>query len=823
MKTKLYPILILGMLAVSPPLMAATESHTHTLRFNAQDLRIGEVEAEGGTYAEITLKGLDNHGEPGDPSLPWSVYSVSVPPEAVDFRVSVNGSAPQLITLDHQPMPVQHEIPTSLDYPQPGFAPLATKYTQGSTAYPENRAVVSGVSTIGGFNRVVTVSVSPFVWSGSPNMLAMQEEVQVTLTWRTDSKAADNLLYPGFPDMVEESMALARKSVVNPEAVGGYSTTLTRLNGRQRAVSSNERIPYIIVTTKALAPALERLAALRRLRGFESKIVCIEDILADVRFKDGDVVAGINDDAGKLRAFLRDTYTDLGTQYVLLAGPFPEIPARLAKYLSYNSWTKKNDTLQIYCNHYFSNLNNEWNSSENDHILRIDLTSWDAAVHLKVGRLNCQSSHQITTYIDKLIDYEYLPSGIEAGFLDNAYVMIGEDSERYGKKDTLPMRDYNACLKGPYKDHFSTVKEFYADSLRPYYGSQAMKDFNLGKYGYVDFIAHGHYGGVTTYMTPQEQKLYGITALDEDKAEFLEEEGNGLNCASGYALPSWSVSISCDLGDLGSTCKTLTFPESYLFGGKYGGVVFICNSGPGFFGSSPRLSKEIFDVVVKSYVNGLVIPYAGYVEQKGKENYYNITKSKRVIGHQYVTGDPLTMLWSKAPRSSVTENGVHRIDGLNIDDFVYVGWKNLNNGRTYIDKQPLSMPMYSAPLSNEIRTYYRADAKPFIVPVNLTDRLLENDEYVIGGEMNVKAKEGVTNSLRLSQKVMYTLESLSNINVSANIQGKTESVLRLKARDSIMFSNCTIQPGTTVECELHGEILFDSGTTIAEGATLIIN
>ena len=426
-------ILILWMFVVSSTLKANSVSHTHTLRFKATDLCIREVEAEGNTYAEIKLNGLDNHGEPGDPSLPWSIYNVSVPPEAVDFRLSVKGSAPQIVTLDHQPMPVQHDILTSLDYDNPPFVSLAFKHTQGNSSYPENCAVIGGVSTIGGFNRVVTVAVTPFTWSGANNILAIQEEVQVTLSWSTDNKDAETLLYPDYADTVEESMEEVRKIVVNPEAVGGYTTTNAHLNNRNKAASNKEQIPYIIVTTKDLAPSLERLAALRRLRGIQSRIVCIEDILADTRFKDGDVISGINDDAGKLRAFIRDAYVNLGTQYILLAGQFPKIPGRLAKYRSWNSNTSKYDTVRFYSNHYFSNVSLAWNSNENDHILCVDDKNWDVAVQLKVGRLNFTSSKQVSVYIDKLIDYEYLPSGTDPKCLDNAYVLIGEDEEVSGK------------------------------------------------------------------------------------------------------------------------------------------------------------------------------------------------------------------------------------------------------------------------------------------------------------------------------------------------------------------------------------------------------
>ena len=772
MNIRFIPILIFVLLALSPPLKAEIGSHTHTIRFNNDDLHIADIEAEGNTYAEITLKGLHNDGEPGDPSLPWSVYSVSVPPEAVDFRVSVSGSAPWIITLDHHPMPVQYDIPTSIDYEETQFIPLATKYTRETATYPKNRAYVGGVSTIGGFNRVVTVAVTPFVWSSSNNMLAMQEEVQVTLTWRTDNTVAEKILYPGFPDMIEESMELVREAVVNPEAVGSYSTTLSRLYSQRRAVASTERVHYIIVTTKKLASSFERLAALRRMRGFESKIVCIEDILADSRFKDGDVISCLNDDAGKLRAFIKDAYTNLGTKYVLLAGKYPELPGR---------WVKGVNGSTFLSDLYYRDITSAWKISEKDNGV-YDYTSFEGVnSDVCIGHLSTNSIVDIENYLDKLIQYEYNIKQVDLDYLNNAYVMRGHDSwiNMYFDSESLPL----------YWTNFKKVELFDTPSTKLVHGHEVIKSMNTDYWGFVDWRSHGHYAGLETYREEIDEKntlFYGINAYDKYPGGLVPDEKNGLDNWLAVDHPCWTLSISCELAEMGKDRECNSFMESFLFGKDYGGVSFIGNTGVGINNKSTFLDAHLFKKAVSGYDGAHRIPYASDLLRQGLIAFApKDSVGFHVCAVKGVFGDPLVPLWTKKPIATLNPNAK--------------GWKLLSPNATLqvvvnnlsTDKITCENDLAEGHLSERIYTNmfvaeYRSDMLPCVRPAKISNLKVYKDNYWIGGDTYfVGSPTNDYNSMSLVNGAELKMELMGIINMEGKMEVSPTSFLYIRGLKSI--------------------------------------
>lgn len=66
--------------------------------------------------------------------------------------------------------------------------------------------------------------------------------------------------------------------------------------------------------------------AWKKRKGISIDLVTIEDIKNAYT---GDLISGINDDAGKLRQFLSDAYQN-GCEYVLLGGDINILPIRYA-------------------------------------------------------------------------------------------------------------------------------------------------------------------------------------------------------------------------------------------------------------------------------------------------------------------------------------------------------------------------------------------------------------------------------------------------------------------------------------------------------------
>ncbi len=125
---------------------------------------------------------------------------------------------------------------------------------------------------------------------------------------------------------------------------------------------------YTVVTNRELAPAFDRLIGWKRQKGYSAGVVCIEDILACPDFQGGDLVSNIDDDAGKLRAYLKYTYDSGSLRYALLAGDYTVLPIRYGTgRRSITIKDSQNQDSSIYVDWpipsdlYFSDFNGNWN------------------------------------------------------------------------------------------------------------------------------------------------------------------------------------------------------------------------------------------------------------------------------------------------------------------------------------------------------------------------------------------------------------------------------------------------------------------------------
>jgi hypothetical protein len=113
---------------------------------------------------------------------------------------------------------------------------------------------------------------------------------------------------------------------------------------------------YVVVTSEELAPAFKRFVAWKNQKGINIGIVTMEYIRNNYS---GDLISGINDDAGKLRQFLSESYAH-NLVYALLGGDRNHVPIRLGCSRNfpsnYDTYTYIEPT-----DLYFSDFNGDWN------------------------------------------------------------------------------------------------------------------------------------------------------------------------------------------------------------------------------------------------------------------------------------------------------------------------------------------------------------------------------------------------------------------------------------------------------------------------------
>lgn len=162
------------------------------------------------------------------------------------------------------------------------------------------------------------------------------------------------------------------------------------------SVSAVNYYEYVVITKRDLIPAFNELLTWKNQKGLKAGAVAIEDILADPAFKNGDLISGINDDAGKLRAYLRASRDKGIGKYVLLGGMGDVVPFRYGYYYYNEDLAEERDVPSDF---YFANLQGSWKADANGHYgSNSNIRTQNSNYILYVGRLLCRTSDDIKTW-----------------------------------------------------------------------------------------------------------------------------------------------------------------------------------------------------------------------------------------------------------------------------------------------------------------------------------------------------------------------------------------------------------------------------------------
>lgn len=160
---------------------------------------------------------------------------------------------------------------------------------------------------------------------------------------------------------------------------------------------------YVIITSSALKPAFQPLINQKLSRGLTATIVTV----------DGDIYPNYtgtetNDYPDRIRAFIKDAYTNWGTRWVLLGGDVEVVPAR-GVYSSSFVDIQNN----IPYDGYYASLDGTWNGNHN--------TLWgeptdgtgggevDFGAEVYIGRAPVSNATETANFVNKTILYETTP------------------------------------------------------------------------------------------------------------------------------------------------------------------------------------------------------------------------------------------------------------------------------------------------------------------------------------------------------------------------------------------------------------------------------
>ena len=378
-----------------------------------------------GEFRVATIEGCGTSGWEERPQIPVCSFKVMVPPEAKDFRVSL-----QIIEERNlgriKLVPVVY-VPKCPDCPIPRI-PTPDEMEKYYQSFPEE--LISQDEEWKGYAHLLVVSVFPMYYRGGNLYFAkrvkvrisytLEEELSILRVEESELEEEPEEYSPLIRDLVEE--------VLNPGEVREYLSRvpgyeLESMRRREETIKWEKRVElqqaspqycplspgryeYVLITNQALSSAFQQLVDYRNGQ-MPSKLVTVEWIDSNCSGSGTHV-----DLAEKIRNFIKDAYSVWGTRYVTLGGDYNIVPPRYVY--------GEDDDPRIFfpvdreykpTDYYYAALDGDWDSDDDGLYLEIGLGENIPDFHpeVYVGRLPADEPGEAQFLIQRIIDYETNP------------------------------------------------------------------------------------------------------------------------------------------------------------------------------------------------------------------------------------------------------------------------------------------------------------------------------------------------------------------------------------------------------------------------------
>jgi len=765
---------------------------THSVSFptTARHTQVVTLD-DGRQYVELKYDNTESTSDPGAPSLPVRYIKLSVPYNACNFSVSCTYRTRTSARASKKIIPCEQPITTNDEAIDSLYIVEDSTIYSNNALYPASLGEVVSEGYFMGSNHVITIAVYPSQYNPVSGQLYFYGSVTATVRYDIDEQC-QNILSRYDSQLRDEEQQMLMSMVENGVQVPVFAAPPVTPPGNIQLLSSNsssnipcdsldinieeqravESYEYTIITTRELKPAFKRLVALKRQKGLDAGVVCIEDIMANPIVNMGDVmydrqhnyVSTIADSAGVVREYLKYAFA-YGTKYVLIGGQ--GLPFR---YGYRNSTDSNGDTIEynVPTDWYFSDLNTNWNL-DNNHFYgeRLIIRNFDYFPELYVGRIMCSESNEIINYTNKLIRYELNPGKGNPSYLKNVLVVNGAEGF-----------DVTNEIQNAY--HSSGFDDTLIEQASTTFPTGPYIIENINNKGILSIHGHGNPHSTTVNYHDGHRSYHRITALDinDDNYTVRPELNNGLDLLTNKYEPGIFYSWAC------TTTPYDTFMEpsnsyvyngwnmgqSYTLGKDYGGVAYFGDTRNGY------ISFKNHEV---NFVNSLSnIHQAGIVEAYTK----TISRSMYFTMVHNLIGDPEFSIWTDIPDSNNNYSIVRHDNGIsiegNIDSNAIIGCCS-NNTQFYYRASDLRLsPNNISPNSSII--IYKHNQIPYIAPIKIQNCEIKKNQYLIG--VDIEIGNSVDNNRTIG--------------------------------------NVVVKPGVEYDIEYNGSVLLGGGFDVEKGASL---
>jgi hypothetical protein len=566
--------------------------------FDATKVERKITNRNGKNFEIVQLKNVLHASDVGKPDLPACFYTFYIPKGKTVTSVTFKTLKLEEIQITHDLFPVQHPVPINYAEKDTSFDVPDSKVYNSDINFPEKQAIVYHTDYFDGDLQLVTVEVYPMQYQPKQKKLMFSNSFSISLniTSLLTSKTLSSVISKTHD---KASLELIKTLVVNPEDItlAAENTITSRLKS---AAVSNWSIPfyeYVIVTSRSLKPAFTEFASWKKQKGYNTGIVCIEDILSD-SYATGDAVSNLNDDAGKLRQYLKSGFDANITKYALLGGDYNIIPIRYG--CGQNNYGDV--SAEIPSDLYFSDFNGNWNYDGDIYLGEPTEDRVDFGPEIFVGRLLCNNENDIRNWTRKLKIYEQNPGGGDYTYLSK--FVASQADQLQDRKEAENVSAYLPAIFTSKTIMNETLNGLPASSAPwPTYpkGSEVINKINEGC-GLCSSFNHGgpkNYGtitygtwGSTAYPTPPVN--YDVKADESFTYNDFYDPGSGFNALTNYIYPAIFYSITCEtmpFDDYLTSNGTRNLAEAFTCMFKGGGPAYLGNTRNGYILVQCAISK----------------------------------------------------------------------------------------------------------------------------------------------------------------------------------------------------------------------------------------
>ncbi len=323
--------------------------------------------------------------EPGSPLLPVFIGNVLIPAGAEIEGVELVRAERVELGTGYQLYPVQPMRPLSKFDEVPFVGPNQAVYSSDA-AYPAQGPRPIPAGSKAGF-RIAGFEFCPFEYYPASGRLVLVTRADLAVRYR-DNAVSVPVLSESQRDMAAGDVA---HIVVNSGDVVRMAPPALEKDAAE--------IDVIIVTSSALAPAMENFRKYVARKGYFVTVMPTETIYA--RY------AG-NDNPEKIRNMLKEKFAQNGLKCVILAGDVQHVPHRFS-YLPYSPYNVPADW-------YFADLDGTWDANGNRQYGEMTGDSVDLYSDIIVARLPFDSAGNVANFLKKDSTYELLP---DTAYLNN--------------------------------------------------------------------------------------------------------------------------------------------------------------------------------------------------------------------------------------------------------------------------------------------------------------------------------------------------------------------------------------------------------------------